>query len=403
MSEPPLPPHLDPRGRHRGGAGSRLHAVRPIGRVVGSILSIVLLVVAGYLWYSFQNLNKGVTRLGVTVGQAPTKSKHDIDGQDQNILVVGNDDRTNMTSAEVRELKVGRDGGSLATDTMMIVHIPADGSQAALISLPRDTEVAIPDGYQSPNKLNSPYASAYVDAKQHGATDDQARTAGANLLVKTVTNLTGLTINHYVQVDLLGFYRIAQAIGGIPVTLCHNVNDTVAYNRAHGETGGSGLHLSKGHHTLNAVQSLEFVRQRHNLPRGDFDRVKRQQYFLTAAFRKVASVGIFTKLNAIGDALKRSLYLDPSLNLVDLAKQLQGLSADHIIGRTIPTYTDSNGSVQANPKRVQSFVEKLIGQGSSSSSSSSSTAPSSSASTPHSGAPSTGSSAPKPPDAKCIN
>ena len=58
--------------------------------------------------------------------------------------------------------------------------------------------------------------------------------------------------------------------------------------------------MSKGHHTLNAIQSLEFVRQRHNLPRGDFDRVKRQQYFLTAAFRKVASVGIFTKLNAIG-------------------------------------------------------------------------------------------------------
>ena len=70
-----------------------------------------------------------------------TTTRYDIDGKAQNMLIVGNDDRSQLTNAQVRELQVGRDGGSLNTDTMMIVHVPADGSQATLISLPRDSYV----------------------------------------------------------------------------------------------------------------------------------------------------------------------------------------------------------------------------------------------------------------------
>lgn len=361
MSDAPLPPYLDPRGRHRGHGGhgaARLAAARPLGRVIGSIISIGLLVVAGYFWYMYRSIDKNVQRVDVAVGQQPSGST-DIDGKDLNILVVGNDDRQNMTDAEVKELHVGRDGGSLATDTMMIVHVPANGAKATLISLPRDTVVDIPDGYRR-NKLNSPYASAYTDAKNAGKTDAQARAAGANLLIKTITNLTGLTINHYVQVDLLGFYRIATALDGIPVNMCKAVDDRHSTNVARGEDGGSGLVLSAGKHTLDGLQSLEFVRQRHGLEHGDLDRVKRQQYFLTAAFRKVASVGILFQINALGDALNRSVYFDPGLNLLDLARQLQNLTAGNIIGKTIPTFTDEYGNLTADPAKVQTFVDKLI-------------------------------------------
>ena len=149
-------------------------------------------------------------------------------------------------------------------------------------------------------KLNSAYADAYVNTT---GTQDQKRQAGANALVDTVTQLTGLTIDHYIQVDLLGFYRISNAIGGVPVNLCRAVDDTVAYNKSIGSDGGSGLKLSKGKHVLKGVQALEFVRQRHNLPNGDLDRVRRQQYFLTAAFRQVASVGVLFKLRSVGDAI----------------------------------------------------------------------------------------------------
>lgn len=392
----PLPPHLDPRGRHRGQHGPRLQKYRIVGRTLGIILSVSLLVLAGYEWYTFRDINNKVTRLSLAhVGAAPTGKPVD-DGKDMNILLVGNDDRSNMTLAEVRKLKVGRDGGSLSTDTMMIVHVPADGTKATLISLPRDAYVHIPG--HGMNKLNAAYAFGYNRA--HGS-NDQRRAAGADLLVQTVSDLTGLTLDHYVQVSLMGFYDIANAIGGIPVNLCHAVDDTVAYNRSIGSDGGSGFKMSAGKHTLNALQALEFVRQRHNLPLGDLDRVRRQQYFLTAAFRKVASIGFLFKLARLGGALERNVFMDKGLNLIDLAHQMENLSANNIVGKTIPFQrfqTVDVGSVEIiSPARVRRFMDRVISQPQTSSSSS----------TPqhrtHHHAKRSGSSSRKPLDAHCIN
>ena len=100
-------------------------------------------------------------------------------------------------------------------------------------------------------------------------------------MVKTIQSLTGLTMDHFVSVDLLGFYRISNAIGGIPVNMCGAVQDTF-----------SGVNLHKGLNIVKGTQALAFVRQRHGLTNGDLDRVRRQQYFLTAAFRKVTSAGV---------------------------------------------------------------------------------------------------------------
>ncbi|MBE7187985.1 LCP family protein [Jatrophihabitans endophyticus] len=375
-----LPPHLDPRGRHRGGEyadgsvprGARSRSLaRPIGRVLGALLSLTLLAVAGYSWNQFREINAKVPRLAVNVDKQPSGSTTDIDGKDQNILLVGNDDRSTMTAAESKELHASPDGGSLNTDTMMIVHIPADGAKATLISLPRDSYVHI-KGHGT-NRLNSAYADGYNSVPSTD-TLDQKRAAGANLLVSTITNLTGLTINHYVQVDLLGFYRISNAIGGVSVNLCHAVNDTHKANRAAGLTGGSGLKLSAGHHVLQGVQALEFVRQRHFLPRGDLDRIRRQQYFLTAAFRKIASVGIITKIHSLGTAVEQSLYLDKGLNLVDLAEQLQNLSANNIVSKTIPTANeviDGMDVLRVKPARVKKFIDHVITAGTTSTPSSS--------------------------------
>ena len=90
---------------------------------------------------------------------------------------------------------------------MMILHLPADGKKATLISLPRDTYVHIA-GYGM-NRLNSAYAYGYNNDTK-GDLDDERRPPAPNLLISTVTNLTGLTINHYMQVSLLGLLRDQQ-------------------------------------------------------------------------------------------------------------------------------------------------------------------------------------------------
>jgi LCP family protein required for cell wall assembly len=346
---------------------ARLRPIRPVGRVLGALLSASLLLLAGYEWHTFKSINDNVTRIAIPhIGVAPTNAPLPVkNSKDMNILLVGNDDRTNMTDAEVRELKVGRDGGSLNTDTMMVVHVPADGSKATLISLPRDSYVAIP-GYGM-NKLNSAYASGYTH--ESGSTDAK-RGAGADLLLQAVSNLTGLQIDHYIQVSLMGFYDIADAIGGVPINLCAAVDDTHASNVANGGSGGSGFNMSAGQHTLNGVQALEFVRQRYNFPNGlgDIDRVKRQQYFLTAAFRRVASVGFLFKLARLGSALERNVFLDDDLDLIGLAHQMEDLSANNIVGRTIPydrfEDVDINGLTQnveiVSPTEVRAHIKRWI-------------------------------------------
>jgi LCP family protein required for cell wall assembly len=365
------------------------------------LVAVSLLLLSGYEWYTFRSINNNITQLDLRhVGAAPS-GQPAYTGEDQNILLVGNDDRTNMTDAEVRKLKVGRDGGSLATDTMMIVHVPADGSKATLISFPRDSYVHIP-GYGM-NKLNSAYASGYNDGS---GSADQKRAAGADLLIQTIGNLTGLTIDHYVQVSLLGFYDIADAIGGIPVDLCQAVDDTHAHNVAQGGSGGSGFKESAGKHTLNGVQALEFVRQRYNFPNGlgDIDRVRRQQYFLTAAFRKVASIDFLFKLAKLGDALKRNVFLDNHLTLTDLARQMEKLSANNIIGKTMPFVRFDDVQIDGVSQSVEivnpALVKQRIAQWLNTSAAGSETSSSSSQS--HRATPGQTSSSPKPLDARCI-
>jgi LCP family protein required for cell wall assembly len=332
--------------------------------VLAALVSLALLLAFGYGWWSYRDLNSHVTRIDVI---APEPSgHHDVDGTDQNILIVGNDDRTDMTDQEVKALKVGRDGGSMNTDTMLIVHVPADGAKATLISLPRDAYVEIP-GYGM-NRLNAAYPDGY-----NGSSGSRTarRAAGAKLLRETVENLTGLHIDHYVQVSLIGFVRISDAIGGVPVNLCEDVDDTVAHNRAIGQDGGSGLVLSAGKHTIKGVTALEFVRQRHGLALGDIDREARQRYFLTAAFRKIASAGTLLRpdrLHSLISAVDKSVDVDSGFDILKLAQQISSLDADNIQGKNIPYvrfWHDSPvGDVEViDPGQVRQWVKNLLGEG----------------------------------------
>jgi hypothetical protein len=173
-----------------------------------------------------------------------------------------------------------------------------------------------------------------------------------------------------VQINLLGFYRISEAIGGVRVCLLHAQN-------AHTETGGngpgySGINLPAGVSTIEGAQALAFVRQRHGLPHGDLDRIRRQQEFLSAAFHKVVSAGVLLnpfKLHDLLTAVSSSLLTDPSLDLLSLARSFEMLSAGAITFATLPNngpqviYPDGveTAIVEVDHAAIPSFIDGVIG------------------------------------------
>jgi LCP family protein required for cell wall assembly len=338
--------------------------------VVAAALSLAVVLGSGWAWATYRNFNGSIKRLDITTHSAI--GSRNIDGSDQNILIVGNDDRDSATNAELAQLGTTRDGGSYNTDTMMLLHVPADGSKATVISFPRDSYVAIPG--HGMNKLNSAYVFGVNDS--HG---DKA--AGASLLIDTIENLTGLKIDHFVQVDLLGFYRISNAIGGVNVCLNQNMGPATyvgqvgnGFDSGYEPDGSfvksySGINLKKGNNVIQGTQALAFVRQRHGLPAGDLDRIKRQQYFLSAVFRKLVSGGTLLnpfKLQSLLKAVTQSLTMDKQLDPLKLAQQMQNLSAGNVSFTTIPLSGDNPNSpvgdvVVVNTAAMGDFINRLIG------------------------------------------
>ncbi|GAB3574075.1 LCP family protein [Leifsonia lichenia] len=312
-------------------------------------LAVVLVVVGGYAAYSYFRFVNNVKHVDVIAES--NKPKNDVDGSAQNILLVGDDHRPDGASqAELDQLGTTDDGGGTNTDTMMVLHIPADGKSATLISLPRDSWVDVPG--HGMNKLNAAFSLG------GGATD---ATSGAKLLIQTVQNLTGLTIDHYVRISLLGFYDIAQALG--PIQVCLNAAVDDPYSQANFPAGVS---------TLDAHQALAFVRQRHGLPQGDLDRVVRQQYFLSVEAHKFLSAGTLLnpgKLSKVLDAVSGSLETDPGLNFLSLAAQMQGLTGGKIQSATIPisgtpTITvdgEDLSIVEVDTAAMPAFIQSLMG------------------------------------------
>jgi LCP family protein required for cell wall assembly len=325
----PLPPRLDPRaGRGVRGPGpsGRAHGgARPL-RVLGAVLSVLLLAGSGWGWYLTRVAEASVNRTDAI----PTTGNHGVDGASMNLLLVGDDSRADLTPAQLKQLSAGVDSGVLNTDTMMLLHVPANGSRASFVSFPRDSYVQIPGhGW---DKLNAAFADGYTSAPK-SLPDDERKAAGQQLLVQTISQLTGLQIDHFASVDLLGFYNLANVVGGVQVNLCKAVSDSY-----------SGAKFPAGPQTISGADALRFVRQRHGLPRGDLDRVVRQQVFLAGVARKMLSENVLldpTKQQQLVKAVAGSLTVDKNLDIVSLAQQMQSVTAGSVNFRTMPIAGDA--------------------------------------------------------------
>ncbi len=379
---PPGPP---PRSGGSGGSGEpRRHRVSGAvlaTRIVAAVVAAIVLVGAGVAWGITGTLqsNSGTSNAAGNAGNGGVISEGGL-----TILLVGSDARTDadgnpLSAEELAQVSTEDDGGGVNTDTIMLVHIPEGGGKATAVSLPRDTwmgknvmgQVVGPyadgsEGAYNPNKINSYYATAkaYTEERlvNEGVTDKaqlerESNEAGRTMLIRVVQAFSGMKIDHYAEVNLLGFYLLSNAIGGIPVCLNAATQDDF-----------SGANFQAGPQDVQGTAALAFVRQRHGLPGGDLDRVRRQQAFLAGAAKKILSVGTLTNPSKLSDligAIDRSVIFDKEFSVLTFAQQITDLSAGNINFETLPTTgpessTDKD-ALATDPAQIKAFFGAISG------------------------------------------
>lgn len=268
----------------------------------------------------------------VAVEQPPFATEGARPGEDEpagvpailNVLLVGLDSRENLSEEERIELSSGDFEGSRA-DTIMLAQLRTDGSAGALLSIPRDLKVTRCDG--SAGRINAAYTIG-----------EQATGEGGSCLVRTVTDLTGIPVNHYVEADFAGFVEVIDTLGG--VELCPR---EPLYDRK------AGLDLEAGCQHVDSVQALAFARARSI--DDDFGRMERQQQLLKALLDETTEGGLGSDITRTVRVLRRvadAVRADEGLGLGtmrDLATGMRGLGSERLATYQVPSDPQTIGGV----------------------------------------------------------
>jgi LCP family protein required for cell wall assembly len=332
-----LPPELDPRSPRasKGSGGKGLLSVRTWSRKrmvasIAGVVAVVMVATFGVATLAGLSILHSINRINPFCTHC-SRPSGGVTG-DLNILVVGSDSRAGLTKSQEHSLHVGSDSGQ-RSDTMILLHIPAGGGKAVMVSLPRDSYVTIPahrsGGQEVPaqkNKLNAAYSEG-----------------GAKLTIETVEHNTHVRIDHYIEINFLGFVNMVNALGGVNV--CNNtaIHDPVHRDAATGGYAGSGLELPAGTSHLNGTTALEYVRAREFDPaQGDLGRISRQQKFMVALLDKAKSAGVLLnpfKLDHFLHTVASSITTDSGLGtsqILRLAEALHSMSPKNVQLLTVP-------------------------------------------------------------------
>ncbi|MGW0823097.1 LCP family protein [Streptomyces sp. NPDC002845] len=304
-------------------------------------LGFVLLLLAGagtgYWLYSDLNGNIDGVDLDKAIGEdRPEK----LPTSGRNILVLGSDSR----AGDNAELDSGNVSGA-RSDTALVMHIPEGRTSAVAVSIPRDTLVTRPecttsDGSTLPSANRVMFNSVYS-------------LAGSACVVKTVEQMSGVRMDHFMEIDFAGFKELVDAIGGVTVTIDQDIKN-----------GANGLNLSAGTHKLNGTESLGFVRTRYGVgDSSDLSRIGLQQQFMIALLSEVKQqdlLGSPTKAYRIANSLTESLTTDSELasltKLADFGRSMNGVDPATMETIMLPVEydkTDPNRVVAAEPQATQ--------------------------------------------------
>jgi LCP family protein required for cell wall assembly len=326
--------------RRQPRSGKR-HVLRWVA--VGAVVIVAAGTTTAYLKYravldSITRVTVPVTALG---HRPPVYSTNSM-----NILVYGDDSRAGLSPHEQYILRTGHDQSN-NTDTIMLVHISPGRHRVTVMSIPRDTMVPMYQCASGPG-----YTGQQADPNSFVQINSLLQIGGPTCLWKTVEQTTGIRIDHFIGIGMLGFVKVVNDLGGVNVCVPFNVNDPV-----------SGLDLTSGEHHINGVQALAFWRTREDIGTGsDLQRIQRDQFMSAQVVKGVLHSGLLSNpirlLNVVTDAAA-SMTTDSGMSvsdLVQIGESFRTLSSQNVQFVTVP-----NEPWTPNPNRVQ-FMQPQASQ-----------------------------------------
>lgn len=339
----PLPGQRDrraPRSRRKTKTRSRKKTLK----WVGGGLAMLMLVASVGVWFLYQKLNGNLTSVDVSEDTGYE------DGEPVNILIIGTDNRTGDGNTGY-----GNEGDSGRADTTILMHFSADRTNATGLSIPRDLITDIPDCEVTNEDGTTTVIPGSQDVRFNESLGVSGRDPGCTW--KTVEQMTGVEIDHFLLADFNAVKDLSTAVGGVEVCVSETIDDPK-----------SGLYLEAGRHTLEGEEALAFVRTRYSVGDGsDLSRIKLQQQFLASLAREVTSVSL-TKLWSLADTATKALTVDDGISsvkkLYDLARDLGQVPMSDMSFITLPTVNNSDGATvsidESNAEPIFEMLQKDI-------------------------------------------
>jgi LCP family protein required for cell wall assembly len=306
---------------------------------------------AGYLY--IEHLNDNITKKDRSNGGSDlAEPEPNADGQTPlNILLLGSDSRD---GEENQDLGGARDlaGGPVRADVQMLLHASADRSNISLISIPRDTQVRIPE-------CTDPDTGEVYPADESDSINNALVHGGPGCVVDTWQNLTGVYIHHFMMVDFAGLVDMADAVGGVPVCVEQNAEDPK-----------TGLRLEAGENIVTGADALQWLRSRRMFEGGsDVNRTRAQQMYLSNMVEELQASATLTnpgELMDLAESATNALTVNHELGTVQdlygLADDLRKVPNDRINMVTLPWLPDPNNpdvTVIPDPARAPGLFEMI--------------------------------------------
>jgi LCP family protein required for cell wall assembly len=335
--------------RHRR---HRNHSIVAGAKVLGALVSAVVVVVTGIGWIAYRTASVGITTSDALAGEPAST------GSDQNILIIGLDSRRDQRGrplpSDIYDAlhAGGEDSGDGDADALIVLHLPPGDAPATAISIPRDDYVDLAGCPTSDcqGKIKKAYTFAYqrvidrygsvnpqsdtasLEGQDPAAKEQAAREAGRKAEINTVRRLLQVPIDHFIEVTLVGFFQVARV--DEPITVCLNEDTSDRYY--------SGADFHRGIQQISAAQAMAFVRQRRDADDAlftDLDRTRRQQAFmvsLVSALRRSGALSTPTRLRALLDVAKQNVAVDAGFDVEDFMRNASAFPNRPVFLYTLP-------------------------------------------------------------------